>query len=106
MAIETEKKYRLTIEQREEVLASLEDLNAEFIREEFEVNLLYGGGILEEEKALLRIRKIDDKTILTYKKQIKNEFGVKQHQEFETEVSEGDEIEKIIKALGFELGMV
>lgn len=106
MAIETEKKYRLTKEQREEVLDSLKDLNAEFIKEEFEVNLLYGGGILEEEKALLRVRKIDNKTILTYKKQIKNEFGVKQHTEYETEVSDGNEIEKIIKALGFELGMV
>lgn len=106
MAIETEKKYRLNKEQREKVLASLKDLNAEFIKDEFEVNLLYGGGILEKEKALLRVRKIDDKTILTYKKQIKNELGVKQHTEYETEVSDGDEIEKIIKALGFQLGMV
>ena len=106
MSIETEKKYRLSKEQFDEVLFSLKELNGEFIKEEFEVNLLYGGGILEEEKALLRVRKIDDKTILTYKKQLHNNLGIKQHTEYETEVADGDEIENIIKSLGFQLGMV
>ena len=106
MAIETEKKYRLTKEQFDEVLVSLKELNGEFIKEEFEVNLLYGGGILEEEKALLRVRKIDLKTILTYKKQLHNHLGVKQHTEYETEVADGEAIENIIKSLGFQLGMV
>lgn len=106
MAVETEKKYRLTKEQFDEVLASLKELNGEFIKEEFEVNELYGGGILEDEKALLRIRKIADKTLLTYKRKIQNHFGVKQHTEFETEVSDSKAIENIIKALGFELGMI
>jgi adenylate cyclase, class 2 len=106
MSIETEKKYRLTKEQYEEVLQSLKELNGEFIREEFEVNLLYGGGILEDEKALLRVRKIGDKTILTYKKQIHNDLAIKQHIEHETEVANFEAIENIIKALGFQLGMV
>lgn len=106
MAIETEKKYRLTKEQFDEVTSALKELNGEFIKEEFEINLLYGGGILEEEKALLRVRKIDDKTILTYKKQLHNDFGIKQHTEYETEVSDGEAIVEIINALGFQLGMV
>jgi adenylate cyclase, class 2 len=106
MSIETEKKYRLTKEQYEEVLQSLKELNGEFIREEFEVNLLYGGGILEDEKALLRVRRIGDKTILTYKKQIHNDLAIKQHIEHETEVANFEAIENIIKALGFQLGMV
>lgn len=50
MSIETEKKYRLTKEQYTEVLESLKDLGAEFIREDFEVNELYGGGILKKKK--------------------------------------------------------
>lgn len=106
MAIETEKKYRLTKKQYDEVLLSLKELGGEFIKNEFEINLLYGGGILEEEKALLRVRKIDDKTILTYKKQLHNDLGVKQHTEYETEVANGEAVENIIKLLGFKLGMV
>lgn len=106
MAVETEKKYRLTKEQFDEVLSSLKELDGEFIKEDFEINQLYGGGILEEEKALLRVRKIDKKTILTYKKQIHNDLGVKQHTEYETEVSDVDSIENIIRVLGFKLGMV
>lgn len=106
MSIETEKKYRLSKEQFEEVLASLKDLEAKFIGEDFEVNELYGGGILEKEKALLRMRKINDKTILTYKKNINNHLGIKQHTEHETEVSNAIATEEIIKSLGFQLGMV
>lgn len=106
MAIEIEKKYRLTNEQFDEVLSLLKELKAEFIKEEFEVNLLYGGGILEAEKALLRVRKIDKKTILTYKKQLPGNLGIKKHTEYETEVADGEAIEEIIKSLGFQLGMV
>lgn len=106
MAIETEKKIRLTKEQYEEVLEALKDLDAEFIREDFEVNELYGGGILEEEKALLRVRKINERTILTYKRKLHNHLGVKQHTEFETEVADAEALENIIKCLGFEMGMV
>lgn len=106
MAIETEKKYRLTKKQFDETLIALTELNGVFVRNEFEVNLLYGGGILEEEKALLRVRKIDEKTILTYKKQIENQLNIKQHIEYETEIEDCEAIENIIKALGFKLGMV
>jgi adenylate cyclase class 2 len=106
MSIEIEKKYRLTNEQFKEVLESLKDLNAEFIREDFEVNELYGGGILKRQKALLRVRKINERTILTYKKSLKNNLGVKQHIEHETEVSDCQAIENIIKSLGFQMGMV
>src|SRR5690242_13214317 len=106
MAIETEKKFRLTKEQYNEVLESLKDLGAEFIREDFEINELYGGGILKKQKALLRVRKINERTILTYKKSLKNEFGVKQHIEHETEVENAAAMENIITALGFQMGMV
>jgi predicted adenylyl cyclase CyaB len=106
MAIETEKKYRLTQEQFVETLTALNELNAEFIREDFEVNELYGGGILEAEKALLRVRKINDRTILTYKKSIRNLNGIKHHTEFETEVCDAEAIENIIRSLGFTMGMV
>lgn len=106
MSIETEKKFRLTKSQYDELIEELKELNAEFIGEDFEVNELYGGGILEEEKALLRVRKVNEKTTLTYKKKLFNNLGVKQHTEYETEVADSQAIEHIIKSLGFGLGMV
>lgn len=101
MAIETEKKYRLSAAQKEFVLKSLREFNAEFVREDFEENIIYGGGILNENRAILRVRKTQDKTILTYKKRIENDFAVKQQIEHETEIADADELEKIIENLGF-----
>jgi adenylate cyclase class 2 len=102
MAIETEKKYRLSIDEREKVFASLKELNAEFTGQDFEVNEIYGGGILAETKSVLRVRKIDKKTILTYKKRLAGASPVKQQVEYETEVSDAETLAKIIESLGFE----
>lgn len=101
MPIEIEKKYRLTAGQFAELPAVLADLGADFAGEDFEENTLYGGGILAAQQAVLRVRKIDDKTILTYKRRIRNELAVKQQIEHETEVANAEEIEKIIASLGF-----
>lgn len=101
MAIEIEKKYRLNDEQRQFVLSALQKAGADFIGEDFEENSLYTGGILIETNATLRVRKTQDKTILTYKKRIQNEFNVKEQIEYETEVADADELEKIIEKLGF-----
>lgn len=106
MGIEIEKKYRLNSEQRKIVLANLEEIGAKFLREDFEINQIYGGGVLDEEKAALRVRKINGKTILTYKRRVGNLSGLKQHIEHETEIADAKEIENIIECLGFELGLI
>lgn len=74
--IETEKKYRLTKEQYEQIIEILTELSAEFEGEDFEENTLYGGGILNEQRAVLRVRKIEGKTILTYKRRIQNNLDI------------------------------
>ena len=101
MAIEIEKKYRLSDEQKQFVLNALREVEAEFVGEDFEENTLYHGGILIETNAILRVRKTQSKTILTYKKRTQNEFNIKQQIEYETEVSNAEELEKIIENLGF-----
>ena len=101
MAIEIEKKYRLSEEQRLFVLNSLEEIGAEFMGEDFEENIIYGGGILDEKRAVLRVRKTQDKTILTFKKRIQSDFDVKQQIEHESEIANAEEVEKIIENLGF-----
>ncbi len=57
MAIEIEKKFTLSNDQREQILASLEEIGAKFIGEDFEENILYRGGILSQKGAVLRVRK-------------------------------------------------
>lgn len=106
MAIETEKKIRLTSEQREQVLRDLKEFGAKFVREDFETNIIYGGGILEEQESVLRIRKTENKSLLTYKRGIITENGIKQHIEHETEIADADEMAKVAECLGFEVGIV
>jgi adenylate cyclase class 2 len=106
MAIETEKKFVLSSDQREQVLENLKKLGAKYIREDFEENTLYSGGILSEKRAVLRIRKIDDKSILTYKQRIENAADVKQQIEYETVIEKAEEMEMIIESLGFEKSLV
>lgn len=101
MSIEIEKKFILTKGQMEQLVKDLSELNAKFIGEDFEENILYQGGVLSEKSAVLRVRKIDKKTILTYKERILNETDIKHQLEFETEVKDADMIEKIIESLGF-----
>ena len=100
MAIEIEKKYRLTGEQKQFVLSALADVSAEYVGEDSEENTIYGGGVLDD-GAVLRVRKTQNKTILTFKKTIQNDFNIKQRTEHETEISDADEIVKIIENLGF-----
>ena len=101
MAIETEKKYRLTEDQRKQVLENLLDIDAEYKGEDFEENNIFQESVLSENPPILRIRKIAGKTILTYKKRLQNEFAVKQQTEYETEVSDAPATENIIKSIGF-----
>jgi adenylate cyclase class 2 len=102
MAIEIEKKFILSSDRREQVLENLKKFRAEFVGEDLEENTLYSGGILQEKRAVLRVRKIGDKTVLTYKQRIENDSDVKHQIEYETVVEKAEEIEKIIENLGFE----
>lgn len=106
MAIEIEKKYSLSNDRREQILENLKEFEAEFIGEDFEENILFGGGILDGKFAVLRVRKIGAKTLLTYKEPIPNAGGFKQRIEYETPVENADELEKIIEHLGFTKAMV
>ncbi len=106
MAIETEKKYTLSNDQRGRILESLKEIGAEFAGEDFEENTIYQGNGLAEKSAVLRVRKIGEKAILTFKKRIESGSDIKRQIEFETEVSSGSEIEKIIEHLGYEKVLV
>ena len=106
MSVEIEKKYRLTQEQYDDVLESLEELGAEYLGEDFEENILFGNEYLKQKQALLRLRRIGERTILTYKAATDENLSVKKRIEHETEVADFEAIEKIIEGLGFGNGMV
>lgn len=106
MAIETEKKYHLGEKRLDEITQRLIELGATFQKEVFEVNYQHRGGDMDERGATLRLRKIGDFTVLTYKERIKSDNGTKSKMEFETNVSDVDAAEAIIERLGYKLTAV
>ena len=106
MAIETEKKFRLEAKQYNKIAARLEKLGAEFAHETFEENYLHRGGVLDSRRAILRLRKTDEKTTLTYKEAISVNSHLKRKTEFETEVTDVEATEKIIGSLGYRLSVI
>ena len=106
MASEIEKKYRLTREEFERILGDLEDLEVPYEGEDTEENLIFSSESLMAESAVVRIRRTGKRTVLTYKKWMPDENGMKHHIEHETEVSDPDELRAIIEGLGVELSLV
>lgn len=106
MAIEIEKKYRLDKKLIVELTKKLGELGATFSYETFEENYLHRGGLLDGKAAVLRVRKTDARTTLTYKEKVPTENDFKHQIEFETEVSDVDATEGIIEKLGYKLSVV
>lgn len=106
MAIEIEKKYILDKKLVVEMARRLRELGAIFTYETFEENYLHRGGILDESNAVLRLRKTDQRTVLTYKEKVLGASEFKQQIEFETEVSDVAATENIIQKLGYKLAVV
>ena len=100
MSIEIEKKYRLDPERRELLRGELETCGAEFMGREFEENTIFSNDHLRTTGAIVRIRKTDRRSILTFKRRVVNQFDVKQQIEHETEVADAGEMLSIISELG------
>ncbi len=106
MALEIEKKYRLTGDHREQVRERLRELGAEREGEEFEVNTLYAGATLETGHSVLRLRRIGERGILTYKERVDSSSDLKHQHEDETRVDDPDAMDAILKDVGFRPALV
>jgi len=106
MSIEIEKKYRLTKKQRQEVLGRLPAIGAKRKGEDFEVNTLYTGDTLDVTRSVLRLRRIGDRGVLTYKESLPPRLDMKHRREDETRVDDPDAMELILDALGFAPALV
>lgn len=106
MAVEIEKKYILDKKKLVELTGKLGELGAKFSYETFEENYLHRGGLLDLRPAVLRLRKTDQQTTLTYKERLGTTSVFKEQIEFETEVSNVEAMENIIERLGYKLAVV
>lgn len=100
--IEIEKKYRLTTEQRDLVVQRLREAGAQVLRgEEFEENTIYGGEALQRETSVLRLRRVGEKALLTFKERLPSTSPIKHQREEETEVADAGAMHAILEVLGF-----
>jgi len=103
--MEIEKKYRLSAERRDAVAASLQEIGANFAGEDFEENIIYGGDVIGD-GAIVRVRKTQDRSLLTFKRRVENHTDVKQQIEYETEVSDADAVAKMLLELELKVKLI
>jgi adenylate cyclase class 2 len=106
MALEVEKKYRLTAAQRRSVIQRLSKMGAKLKGTEFEENILYSGHGVEPGRSVLRLRRIGKRAILTFKERLPGKSSVKQQREDETEVADAEALDTILQAIGFEPAVI
>lgn len=106
MAIEIERKYIIEKASVLELSQKLTELNALFSYETFEENYLYRGGVLDGRAAVLRLRKTNERSTLTYKEKVSSENDFKHQIELETDVSNVAATESIIAKLGYTLSII
>jgi adenylate cyclase class 2 len=104
--IEIEKKYRLKRDEREPLVARLLEAGAVREGEEFEENIIYTGGNLDPKRSVLRVRRVNDRVILTYKERFPTSSAIKHQREEETAVEDAEAIRAILEALGYRPALV
>jgi adenylate cyclase, class 2 len=102
MSIETEKKYRLDADSKSEVVEALKEMGAEYVRRDFEENVIYSSPHLRQINGAVRLRHVGDRTVLTLKRRVPNDAGVKQQVEHETELADAESMRAILNELGIE----
>ncbi len=106
MGVEIEKKYRITFAQRDELLLRLSQGGAILRGEEFEENTLYAGGTLDTERQVLRLRRVGDRALLTFKERLASSAAIKHQREDETRVGNAEALHHILCAVGFAPALV
>jgi len=106
VAIEVEKKFRLTKQQREAVLERLAKIGSSLKANDFEENVLYEGNQIDLSEAVLRLRRVGEHGFLTFKQRAATTSAIKYRQEDETQVADADAMDAILRDLGFTPALV
>lgn len=100
MSLETEKKYRLGPDDRERITRSLVELRAVFVGQHREENIIFSSPEMLERASIVRLRYVDDRCLMTFKRRVESRSDVKEQIEYETVVGDGGEAESILRELG------
>jgi adenylate cyclase class 2 len=93
-------------EQREALSHRLRQVGATLQGKEFEENTVYTGGNLEMRRQVLRLRRVGDAAIFTYKERYESGSAIKRQREDETRVEDAAALEAILDALGYRPALV
>lgn len=107
MGIEIEKKYRVTRRQKEALRRRLFEVGARPKgAEEFEENVIYTGPGLDPRSRVLRLRRVGDRAMFTYKERDLSNSSIKRQREDETEVANPQALASILEALGYRPALI
>src|SRR5690606_7714573 len=97
-----EKKYRLQDGDAKRLATALSEFYAEYNGEDNEENIIFSSSSLAENASVVRIRRIDDRAILTYKRRQPGLSDLKHQIEHETDIDDADAMTAILESLGLE----
>ncbi len=106
MGIEIEKKYRIASADIEPLRERLRAAGAEARGTEFEENTLYAGPGLEQGNRVLRLRRVNERALLTFKERYAGDSAIKRQREEETVVGSAEAAAAILDALGYKVAVV
>jgi len=106
MPIEIEKKYRLTKTQRGAIERRLRELSLTPSALEHEENTIYRGGRLDLGGCALRLRRVNGRAYLTFKRRLPSKSAIKHQEEHEVAITDPDGMDWILRSLGFQPGLV
>lgn len=106
MPIEIEKKYRLTKRQRRVIEKRMGEMSLSPGELEFEENTIYRGGRLDFGGCALRLRRVNGRAILTFKRRLPSKSAIKHQQEEEVTVGDAGAMDAILQSLHFHPALV
>src|SRR3954468_20032048 len=106
MPVEIEKKYRLTQPQRRAVERKMRAIPVTPGEVEHEENTLYRGGRLDLGGCALRLRRVNGRAYLTFKRRLPTRSSIKHQEEHELVVGDPDTMDAILQSLNFQPAVI
>ena len=106
MPIEIEKKYRLTKKQRRAIERRMREMSLTPRELEFEENTIYRGGRLNLGGCALRLRRVNGRAILTFKRRLPGKSPIKHQEEHEVVIADPDGMDWILRSLNFQPALI
>lgn len=105
---EIEMKFLLPSYGKEELIKKLINLGAIDKGKKFENNILFDteDKALDKKDYLLRLRRVNDRNILTFKGAAKKNVSFKIRKEIESEISDFDNMIEILKSIGYQIKFI